>query len=101
MRAPNFPVIDNELQNRDSAGPDLTLDELPVGRHGVVTTINASQLGEIAAQRLLAMGLERGAMVEPLHKGVLWAHDPVAVRVGRRTLALRRSQAQSIEVDPQ
>ncbi len=79
----------------------MTLDELPVGKLGVVTRLDDALLGQIAAQRLLAMGIEEGALVEPLHKGVLWSADPVAVRVGRRTLAIRRSQAQAICVDPQ
>lgn len=46
--------------------------------------------------RLRALGLEEGVAVEALHKGILFWRDPIAVRVGRMTIALRRKAAAAI-----
>ncbi|MBK8631314.1 MAG: ferrous iron transport protein A [Sphingomonadales bacterium] len=77
----------------------MTLDELPLGRAAVVTGIDREALGEGAARRLRAMGLDIGASVELLHRGVLWSRDPLAIRLGRMTLGLRSVQAAAISVE--
>ena len=77
----------------------MTLDQLPLGQAAVVTGVDKDALGEVAARRLRAMGLDIGASVELLHRGVLWSRDPLAIRLGRMTLGLRSVQAAAISVE--
>jgi ferrous iron transport protein A len=49
-------------------------------------------------QRLRELGFDEGASVEALHKGGMIARDPIAVRVGRMTVAIRRAHAAAMEV---
>jgi ferrous iron transport protein A len=79
-------------------GMCVRLDELPLDQPAMITGIDWASLGEAPALRLRALGFETGVAVEALHKGVLWSRDPLAVRVGRMTIALRRVQAAAIEV---
>ena len=58
-------------------------------------------LGETAARRLRALGFDDGVAVEALHKGGMIAKDPIAVRVGRMTVALRKLQAAAILLESQ
>jgi len=51
------------------------------------------------ARRLLEMGLLEGAHVEVLHQAP-FGGDPLAVRVRGTLIALRRNEANFIEVDP-
>jgi ferrous iron transport protein A len=48
---------------------------------------------------LRALGFDAGVTVEPLHRGVFGSRDPIAVRIGRMQVALRRTQAAAIEVE--
>ncbi len=78
----------------------MRLDEVPLDTVAIIRGIDWVALGETAARRLRALGFDVDAEVQPLHKGVLWSSDPVAVRIGRMTVALRRAQAEVIEVEP-
>ena len=42
-------------------------------------------------------GFDEGVAVEPLHLGP-FGRDPLAVRVGRMTVAIRRSHARAVKV---
>ena len=39
--------------------------------------------------------------VETLHTGGMIARDPLAVRVGRMTIAIRKAQAEAVLLEPQ
>jgi ferrous iron transport protein A len=62
--------------------------------------IDWSVIGAVAARRLKTFGFENGANVEALHFGGIIAQDPIAFRIGRMTIALRRAQAAAITVIP-
>jgi ferrous iron transport protein A len=51
-------------------------------------------------QRLRALGIDTGARVALAHRGVFGGRDPLAVMVGRMTVALRRVHAAAMEVEP-
>ena len=53
---------------------------------------------EAAAQRLHEMGFDDGVDIELLHRGPVGG-DPLAVRVGNMTVALRKSLAARITVE--
>lgn len=76
----------------------MQLDELPLGQQALITGIDWSLLGEAPSRRLRALGFEAGVTIQALHKGVFWSRDPMAIRVGRMTIALRRIQAAAIAV---
>lgn len=78
-------------------GPLLTLDKLRKGARARVESIDWSLLGDSEGSRLRHFGFGEGVMVEPLHLGPFGA-DPIAIRVGRMTVAIRRSHARAVKV---
>ncbi len=78
----------------------MTLDLLPTGQRACITAVDWSLLVEEEAQRLRALGLDVGARVAVSHRGVFAGSDPLAIMVGRMTVALRRGHARAMEVEP-
>jgi ferrous iron transport protein A len=77
----------------------MTLDLLPIGQRARIAAVDWSRLVEEEALRLQALGIEIGAKVSIAHRGVLGGRDPIALAIGRMTIALRRAHAQAIEVE--
>lgn len=73
------------------------LDRLPVGTIATIAAIEGLAQEELL--RLRHLGFDEGVAVEPLHLGPI-GRDPIAVRVGRMTVAIRRSHARAIQVVP-
>ena len=61
-----------------------------LGTSARVASIDWDALDEGEASRLRHFGFDEGVAVEPLHLGP-FGRDPLAVRVGRMTVAIRRS----------
>lgn len=78
----------------------MTLDNLPIGQRARIVAVDWSQLVEEEALRLRALGLDAGAGVAVAHRGVFLGRDPIAVMVGRMTVALRRVHAAAMTVEP-
>lgn len=76
----------------------MTLDLLPVGRQAAIVAVDWPQLADEEGQRLRALGLDIGARVSVAHRGVFGGADPLAVTVGRMTVALRRIHARAMAV---
>ena len=74
----------------------MNLDTLPIGATARIATIDWSAIPESEGHRLRSLGVDHGATVESLHKGILFWRDPIAVRIGRMTIALRRKVAVAI-----
>ena len=51
------------------------------------------------AKRLQALGLDCGARVAITHRGIFAGRDPIALAVGRMTVAVRRSHARAMTVE--
>jgi ferrous iron transport protein A len=80
--------------------PDtISLDRLPIGTRARVAAIAWDSLDEAEACRLRHFGFDEGVTVEPLHLGP-FGRDPIAIRVGRMTVAIRRRHAGAIQVQP-
>ena len=77
----------------------LLLDELKLGTKAHVASIDWVGLEASEASRLRHFGFDEGVAVEPLHLGP-FGRDPLAVRVGRMTVAIRRSHARAVRVIP-
>lgn len=78
----------------------MRLDELPLNRRATITSIGWDSLENGAALRLRTLGFDEGIIVETLHHGGIVARDPIACRVGRMTVAIRRAHAAMVEVAP-
>ena len=78
--------------------PDaIRLDRLPLGTLARIASVDWAALDEGEATRLRQFGFDEGVTVEPLHLGP-FGRDPIAVRVGRMTVAIRRKHAGAIGV---
>ncbi len=73
----------------------ITLDQLQRGARARVAAIAWDQLEEVEANRLRHFGFDTGVTVEALHQGP-FGRDPIAIRVGTATVALRRRDAMAI-----
>jgi len=78
----------------------MTLDLLPVGQPARILAVDWTALVEEEARRLRALGIDSGARVKVSHRGVFGGRDPIAVAVGRMTVALRRAHAAAMQVEP-
>ncbi len=77
----------------------LTLEQLPTRQSATVAMIDWSRLAEPEARRLRELGFDEGVGVEVLHRARLGG-GPIACRIGRMTVALRRVVAGTIHVQP-
>ncbi len=75
-----------------------TLDRLSHGKLARVTQVQWDRLPECDAKRLQALGIDEGAEVSIAHRGVFGAREPIALRLGRMTVALRLAHAEAIAV---
>ena len=77
----------------------IRLDQLAVGSRARVVSVDWNALDEGEANRLRQFGFDEGVVVEPLHLGP-FGRDPIAIRVGRMTVAIRRKHAGAVRVTP-
>ena len=77
----------------------MTLDLLPFGQSARIVAVDWGVLAEEEAQRLQALGIDLGAKIAIAHRGVLGGRDPLAITVGRKTVALRRNHAAAMQVE--
>nr|WP_283938321.1 FeoA family protein [Sphingomonas brevis] len=75
------------------------MDQLKLGTRARIVAIDWAILGEGEANRLKQFGFDEGVAIEPLHLGP-FGKDPLAVRVGRMTVAIRKAQARAVKVQP-
>lgn len=74
----------------------MTLDQLDTGGQAHILSIDWDSIPAAEGRRLRLLGIEEGARVKLLHRGILFWKDPLAVRVGRMTVALRLAHARAI-----
>ena len=77
----------------------VSLDQLPIGMRALIAAIDWDGLEQAEAARLKHFGFDEGVAVEPLHCGP-FGRDPLAIRVGRMTVAIRRAHARAVRVVP-
>lgn len=89
-----------EYGTLDALESTTTLGVARKGFRGIVVSVLPIEgVGRLAAdemeRRLIEMGFIEGAEVEIIHEGPI-RRDPIAVRVGSATVALRRRDALAI-----
>ena len=77
----------------------MTLEALEPGRSAIITAIRWDGIADGDAKRLRALGFDTGVDISVAHRGVFGGRDPLAVRLGRTTIALRRIHAEAISVE--
>jgi ferrous iron transport protein A len=81
----------------------LRLDLLAFNTPATISHIDWAAVSDKEGRRLRELGFEAGMAVEALHGGFfagLLSGGPLACRIGRMTVAIRRSHAAAIEVSP-
>lgn len=78
----------------------MRLDILPLRQPMHIDTIDWAALSPGEARRLRELGFDAGVTIETLHRAGWLGRGPIACRVGRMTIALRRSVAAAISVSP-
>ncbi|GAA4050283.1 FeoA family protein [Parerythrobacter jejuensis] len=76
----------------------MTLDLLESGCHATISTINWEGIAVEDGKRLRALGFDEGAQVSIAHRGVFGGRDPLAITLGRMTVAIRRVHAAAVSV---
>lgn len=77
----------------------MTLDQLPVGETARIGRVDWDAIASDEAKRLQALGIDQDAEISILHRGVFLGADPLAIRIGAMTVALRRSHAHAITIE--
>ncbi len=77
----------------------LSLEQLPQRQRATVAGIAWDLLSVPEGRRLRELGFDEGVGVEVLHRARIGG-GPIACRIGRMTVALRRRVAGAIHVSP-
>ncbi len=77
----------------------MTLADLPLQNEATISAIDWAALSERDGRRLRELGFDEGVAVEALHGAGFATRDPLAVRIGRMTVAIGRAHAFAIEVE--
>ncbi len=78
----------------------MTLDSLSTNQIAKISGIDWSRLGEREGRRMRELGFEKGEAVEIIHGSGWFSRDPIACRIGRMTVAIRKVHAAAITVEP-
>lgn len=75
-----------------------TLDLLPPRRRAEIVSVDWDALAPEEAKRLRALGIDEGERVTVAHRGIFAGRDPLALTIGRMTVAVRRVHARAMTV---
>lgn len=76
----------------------MRLDQLPIRQESRIASIDWNCLQPGEAKRLRELGFDDGVSIEALHRGAM--KGPLACRVGRMIVAVRRKVAAAVVVEP-
>jgi ferrous iron transport protein A len=77
----------------------ISLDQLALQEVGRVKCVRSSDPSDVMSRQLEDIGFVQGEHVQVLKRAWIGG-DPMVVRVGLSTFALRKSEAQLIELEP-
>jgi ferrous iron transport protein A len=89
--------IDNQSHQANLEFVPVRLDQLPLRQVSTIESIDWARLADKEGKRLRELGFDIGVAIEALHHGAM--KGPIACRVGRMTVALRRAQAEAVSVE--
>ena len=79
----------------------IGLDVIARGQTARIVAVDWTAFVPEEAKRLRALGVETGAVVSVAHRGIFAGRDPLALRIGRMVVAVRRVHARAISVLPE
>lgn len=94
------PFSPTREESHHLGGLDRRRKAIVVRVDGTVANAVGGIPGGELERRLIEIGFVEGATVEVMHEGFL-GRDPIAVRVNDHVVALRRREANAIQVRPQ
>lgn len=74
------------------------MDSIKRGIRAEIVSIDWAVLAPDEGKRLRALGIDKGAEVAVAHRGVFGTSDPLAITIGRMTIAIRKVHAAAIRV---
>ena len=77
----------------------MTLDSLPPLARAEIVSVDWDALAPDEGKRLRALGVDAGARIAVAHRGIFVGKDPIAILVGRMTVAIRRVHARAMTVE--
>ncbi|MCP5391001.1 MAG: ferrous iron transport protein A [Sphingomonadaceae bacterium] len=77
----------------------MTLEGLSIGQRARIVSVEWDRIAPEDGKRLRALGIDEGARIAIAHRGVFGGRDPIAVLIGRMTVALRRAHAAAMTVE--
>ena len=77
----------------------MTLEALAIGQRARIVAVDWDHIAPEDGKRLRALGIDEGARIAIAHRGVLGGGDPIAIMIGRMTVALRRAHAEAMTVE--
>lgn len=78
----------------------MKLEALERGQPARIVSIDWSAIAPEEGKRLRALGIDPGAEISVAHRGIFGGKDPLAILIGRMTIAIRRVHAAAMVVDP-
>lgn len=88
-----------QIAARYGSAVGVTLDQIPLAVPCRIASVDWDALVPEEGQRLRALGIDAGARVRLAYRGVFMTRDPLAVEIGRMTVALRRVHARAMTVE--
>jgi ferrous iron transport protein A len=78
----------------------MKLEALDRGVEARIVSVDWSAIAPEEGKRLRALGIDQGAQISISHRGIFGGKDPIAILIGRMTIAIRRVHAAAMSVEP-
>lgn len=78
----------------------MKLEALERGVEARIVSVDWSAIAPEEGKRLRALGIDQGAQISISHRGIFGGKDPIAILIGRMTIAIRRVHAAAMSVEP-
>jgi ferrous iron transport protein A len=78
----------------------MVLDSLSSNTKVRIADVDWTRFPDAECRRLRALGIDVGEEVTIRQRGVFFGRDPIALEIGRVTVAIRRKHALAINVEP-
>ncbi len=77
----------------------MKLEALERGVEARIVSVDWSAIAPEEGKRLRALGIDQGAQISVAHRGIFGGKDPIAILIGRMTIAIRRVHAAAMSVE--
>lgn len=77
----------------------MKLEALERGVEARIVSVDWSAIAPEEGKRLRALGIDQGAQISVAHRGIFGGKDPIAILIGRMTIAIRRIHAAAMSVE--